>query len=229
VEESIVSERLAGAVDLRRTFLGLDATTDAYRVVHSEGDGLPGLIVDRYCEYAVVELFSFPMYRRVANIQAELKRLLGVEEVLVRADQRVQAAEGFVLPEDAPTGAHVKRSADRKSTVIAENGVRFQIDLTHGHKTGFFCDQRENRLALTRHAKGANILDLCCYSGGFGVYAAARGKAAHVTCVDLDDDAIALAQRNANLNKVPRNVFETVHADSFPYLRRHASSREGFY
>jgi 23S rRNA (cytosine1962-C5)-methyltransferase len=220
VEESIIGERLARAVALRRETLGLDAVTTAYRVVHAEGDGLPGLIVDRFEHFAVVELFSLPMFKRVELIKDELKRILGVQEVLARADARVQAAEGFVMAEDAPSGAQVTRSADRKSVVITENGVRFQIDLTHGHKTGFFCDQRDNRMMLSGFTPGKEVLDLCSYSGGFGVYAATLGKAADVTCVDLDEDAIALAQRNANLNKVSKSIFHTAHSDVFPYLRQ---------
>jgi 23S rRNA (cytosine1962-C5)-methyltransferase len=222
VEESIIGERLARAAALRREVLGLDATTSAYRVVHAEGDGLPGLMVDRFDHTAVVELFSYPMYRRVELIKEELKRILGVKEVLARADARVQEAEGFVMRETGgPVGAQVERTADRKSVVITENGVRFQIDLTHGHKTGFFCDQRDNRKMLTEFTAGKEVLDLCAYSGGFGVYAATLGKAKEVMCVDLDEDAIALAQRNANLNKVPRGMFSTAHSDVFPYLRQY--------
>ncbi len=220
VTEGLIGERLAAAVKLRREEFDLDKTTDAYRLVHAEGDGLPGVIIDRLGEYAVVELFSFGMYRRAEYLRKTLKELLGVKDVLVRADERICAAEGFVLGENAPSGPQRARSADRRSTVINENGVRFQIDLTHGHKTGFFCDQRDNRLALSRHTAGKSVLDLCCYSGGFGVYAATLGKADNVMCVDLDEDAIALAQRNANLNKVPRSVFATTHSDSFPYLRQ---------
>jgi 23S rRNA (cytosine1962-C5)-methyltransferase len=220
VDESIIPARVAAAAALRRETLGLDKVTSAYRVVHAEGDGLPGLIVDRFEQYAVIELFSFPMYRRVDAIREELKRVLGVKEVLVRADLRVQANEGFVMAEDAPGGAQVQRSPDRKSVVITENGVRFQVDLTHGHKTGFFCDQRENRLGLTEFTPGEEVLDLCSYSGGFGVYAAVKGKASAVMCVDLDEDAIALAQRNANLNKVPRTTLQTAHSDAFPFLRQ---------
>jgi 23S rRNA (cytosine1962-C5)-methyltransferase len=218
--EAIIAERLAEAVRLRRDLLGLDNLSDAYRVVHAEGDGLPGLIVDRFGEYAVVELFSYPMFLRIEAIREELKMLLGVKEVLVRADERVQEAERFSLDEDSPAGPQERRSPDRKSTVITENGLRFQIDLTHGHKTGFFCDQRDNRRGITQFTEGRQVLDLCAYSGGFGVYAAALGKAAGVTCVDLDEDAIALAQRNANLNKVPRGTLSTVHSDVFPYLRQ---------
>jgi len=219
-DESLINERLAAAVRLRRDVLQLDKSTDAYRVVHAEGDGLPGLIVDRLGEYAVVELFSFGMHRRAEQVSEELKMLLGVKHVLVRADERICEAEGFHMDADAPAGPQRERSPDRKSTIITENGVRFQIDLTHGHKTGFFCDQRDNRLALSRFTPGAHVLDMCCYSGGFGVYAATLGKAASVMCVDLDEDAIALAQRNANLNKVSRDILQTSHADSFPFLRQ---------
>ena len=176
VTESLVPERLGEAARLRRDVLELEKSTDAYRVVHAEGDGLPGLIVDRYGPYAVVELFSFPMWRRAETLREELKMLLNVKEVLVRADARVQEAEGFALGDDAPLGPQEDRSPDRKSTVVTENGVRFQIDLTHGHKTGFFCDQRENRLGLTRFTPGMRVLDLCAYSGGFGVYAATLGR-----------------------------------------------------
>ena len=220
VDESIIPQRLAAAVDLRLNQLGLDTTTNAYRVVHAEGDALPGLIVDRFGDFAVIELFNFPMFRRAETIAAELKKLLKVKEVLIRADQRVQDNEGFVVAQDAPSGAQKHRSADRKSTVITENDVRFQIDLTHGHKTGFFTDQRDNRLHLTEFSDGKDVLDLCSYSGGFGVYAATLVNANHVTCVDLDEDAIALAQRNANLNKVDKKSFDTAHSDAFPYLRQ---------
>jgi 23S rRNA (cytosine1962-C5)-methyltransferase len=220
VDEGLIEARLAGAIAMRTGTLNLDRTTNAYRLVHAEGDGLPGLIVDRLGEHAVVELFSYPMHRRIDMIRRALLAFAPVKEVLVRADERVQAAEGFSLDAEAPKGPQEARSPDRKSTVVTENGLRFQIDLTHGHKTGFFCDQRENRLALTQFTAGKHVLDLCAYSGGFGVYAAALGKAEAVTCVDLDEDAIALARRNANLNQVPRSVLETVHADAFVYLRQ---------
>ncbi|HEY4330572.1 MAG TPA: hypothetical protein VGN88_12610, partial [Phycisphaerae bacterium] len=132
VSEAIIAERLAEAVRLRHEMLGLPKVTDAYRVVHAEGDGLPGLIVDRYHDFAVVEIFSFPMFRRMEAIGEELKMLLGVKEVLFRSDVRVQGAEGFEMPDEAPMGPTGERSPDRKSTIVTENGVRFQIDLTHG-------------------------------------------------------------------------------------------------
>ena len=218
-DERMIEARIAGALAMRRDLLRLDTSANAYRLVHAEGDGLPGLIVDRFDGFAVVELFSFPMFRRMEMIRKVLLSFEPIREVIFRADERVQLAEGFALGGEAPAGPTAQRGADRRSTQIVESGLRFQIDLTHGHKTGFFCDQRENRLALTHLTAGKDVLDLCCYSGGFAIYAAALGKAEHVTAVDLDEDAIALAQRNANLNKIPRAQFETVHSDVFPYLR----------
>ncbi len=221
-DEAMLEGRVRQAVELRQGKLGLDRVTTAYRLVHAEGDGLPGLIVDRLGDYAVVELFSFPMFRRVEAITRVLRSFPMLKEVLVRADARMQDLEGFAVAGDAPTGPRGERRVgpDRKSTVVTENTLRFQIDLTHGHKTGFFCDQRDNRMGLTQFTPEANVLDVCAYSGGFGIYAATLGKAARVTCVDLDEDAIALAQRNANLNKVHKGQFDIAHADAFVYLRQ---------
>lgn len=227
IDETFIEQRIAAAARLRREILKLDDVSDAYRVVHAEGDALPGLMIDRFGDTAVAEVFNFPMFRRADAIREACKKVLGVTDVLIRADERVQNAEGFFTPGDAP-GATENRRADRKSTVITENGVRFQIDLTHGHKTGFFCDQRDNRRALTQFTPGADVLDLCCYTGGFGVYAATLGRASRVTCVDLDEDAIALAQRNANLNQVPRSVLSTAHSDVFPYMRQLQASNKQF-
>lgn len=224
-DESLIGERIAGAVALRREMLKLDETTNAYRVIHAEGDGLPGLIVDRFADYAVIEIFNYPMWRRTEAIAVWLKKHLGVSTVFTRADERVQHAEGFIAANAGPTR---ERTADRKSTVITENGVKFQIDLTHGHKTGFFTDQRDNRRMLCDFTAGKTVLDLCSYSGGFGVYAATLGKAEHVTCVDLDEDAIALAKRNANINNVPRGKFDTAHSDVFPYMRQLIEQKKQF-
>ena len=213
VDETFLETRLEKAIRFRRETLKLDATTNAYRITHAEGDGLPGLIIDRLGDVAVVELFSLAMHRRRQRIEQSLLVLLGVPRVIFRADSGVQATEGFFMQDRQNDGPH-------SSGIITENNLRFQVDLTSGHKTGFFCDQRDNRRRLTAFTADANVLDVCCYSGGFGIYAAALGHAAHVTAVDLDENAVALARRNANLNKIPQSRFATVHADSFPYLRQ---------
>src|SRR5271170_6941096 len=185
LDELFLDRRLEAAVKLRREILKLDQITDAYRVAHAEGDGLPGLIIDRLANAAVVELFSMAMFQRRERISEILMKLLPIEYVQFRADELIQNAEGFRLEN--------RDSRERNSQIITENKLRFQVDLAQGHKTGFFCDQRDNRLALTQFTADAQLLDMCCYSGGFGIYAAKLGGAANVTAVDLDENAIALA------------------------------------
>lgn len=214
-DESLLNQRVAQAVKFRRQVLALEGHTDAYRLIHAEGDGLSGLIADRFGQHVVIELFSLAMFRRLHKIQdAIVDAGLNVREFVVRADEHVMEQEGFTLPK-------VAARKDRAETVT-ENGVKFAIRMSRGHKTGFFCDQRENRLALTQFTPGKDVLDLCCYSGGFACYAATIGKAASVTAVDLDEKALEMAVQNAELNHAK---IAFTHADAFEFLRR--AQREG--
>ncbi|MGQ0634460.1 MAG: class I SAM-dependent rRNA methyltransferase [Planctomycetaceae bacterium] len=201
--------RLEQAVALRRDLLRLDTVTDACRVVHAEGDGLSGLIVDRYGDVLSAELFSLAMYQRSHALVVELSQILGTKHSVVRTAPQTHGQEGFVadpaVSPDCP-----------RDVVIHEGGVRFRVRFEGGHKTGFFCDQRDNRLRLATLCKGRSVLDLCCYTGGFSIAASKSGQAREVTGVDLDESAIALAKENARLNQVPVNF---VHADAFGYMR----------
>ncbi len=221
IDESFWRDGIDRAVALRES-LGLNNLTDAYRLVHAEGDGLSGLIVERYGPALVVELFSLGMYKRVHQLVDLIKQRLGPASslerpddtfddwrVIVRADEKIQRLEGFKLP--------AVHEADDQSVIIREHGLRYRVDMTGGHKTGFFCDQRDNRLRLAQLCKGARVLDLCCYTGGFGMCAKALGDAAEVTSVDLDENALALATKNANLNNLR---IKHAHADAFIYLRQ---------
>jgi 23S rRNA (cytosine1962-C5)-methyltransferase len=196
-EEDLVERRIRTAVAFRAS-LGIDA--DAYRVVNSEGDGLSGLVVDRYADVHAVEIFSLGMLRQIEGVKRVFPR------VHVTADERIQELEGFTLPfERAPEGV-----------VVTEGGVQYRVDFVRGHKTGFFCDQRENRKAVAALAKGKDLLDLCTYTGGFAV-AAAKAGARRVTGVDLDEKALETARQNARLNRVKADF---LHADLFNYLRQ---------
>ncbi len=221
VDDTFWRRRLADAVELRRR-LRLDETTDAYRLVHAEGDGLSGLIVERYADCLVLEVFSLGMFQRAAMIVDVLTELLGPATSLerpaatggawrsvVRADPSIERIERFhVDPDPAPGTAVV---------TIREHGVRYRVDVRGGHKTGFFCDQRDNRRRFAVLGRDADVLDLCCYTGGFSLCAKLLGQAREVTAVDLDESAIAIAKENANLNQTRINF---VHADAFPYLRQ---------
>ena len=150
------------------------------------------------------------MFRRLAMIQdALIDAGLRVRDFVVRADKDICRQEGFQLG----------KLAQKKdlAVTITENGVKFQVDLKSGHKTGFFCDQRDNRQALAALTAGKKVLDVCCYSGGFSCYAATQGKAAGVQGVDLDEAALEIAHANATLNEAQ---IDFTHADAFDFLRR---------
>lgn len=206
------------AVQLRTRILRLKECTDACRLIHAEGDDLSGLIVDHYGDVLSLEIFSLGMWRLLPELLPILHAAAGTRHHTVRVDERVQQQEGF--------SAETIRSKGLPASVkVVEHGVRFQIEFERGHKTGFFCDQRENRLQLARMVGDASVLDLCCYTGGFGLYAKVLGKAREVTCVDLDEHAIALAKRNANLNQVR---LDAVQADAFTYMRQMQSNERTY-
>jgi 23S rRNA (cytosine1962-C5)-methyltransferase len=211
-------ERITRAVGLRREVLDLDATTTAYRVVHAEGDGLSGLVVDRYDDVLSVEIFSLGMYQRIGPILELLGEAVGTKHFRVHVDERIALAEDF-------SGRPLASPQLPPRVTVVENGVRFRVHFEGGHKTGFFCDQRENRLNLARFCQDRSVLDVCCYTGGFGLYALVKGRARDVTCIDLDEKAVALARENANANQV-RPSF--VHADAFGYMRQMNANARAF-
>lgn len=205
VDERWFARRIAEAVALRREVLKLDEVSDAWRVVHSEGDGLSGLVVDRYGDLLVVEFFAAGMFRHREWIYDALRAQFPGCRFHSFAEEHVQKQESFDFRDSAGT----------EPAIISEYGVKFRADPAGAHKTGFFADQRENRQWLSQHVAGKRVLDLCCNTGGFGVYAKVRG-AEEVVGVDIDEDVIAIAKGNARLNDVR---LKFVQADIFPYLR----------
>lgn len=205
VDAGWFSRKIAEAVELRRNVLKLDAVTDAWRVIHAEGDGLSGLVVDRYGDLLVVEFFSAGMFRHREWIYEALREQFPGARFYSFAEEHIQKQESFDFRGSDPV----------PPAVITEYGVKFRADPAGAHKTGFFADQRENREWLSHQCAGKRVLDLCCNTGGFAVYAAVRG-ASEVVGVDIDQDVIEIAKGNARLNDV-RPKF--VQADIFPYLR----------
>jgi 23S rRNA (cytosine1962-C5)-methyltransferase len=206
VDEAFFARKIADAVKLRRDVLKLDAVTDAYRVVHSEGDGLSGLVVDRFADTLVMDYFSAGMFKQRDVIRRCLLQHFPDVQIYAFAEDHVQKQESFDL-------AHPPAP---KPTVIQEHGVRFHAAPGNKHKTGFFADQRDNRKALAEFCVGARVLDLCCNSGGFGIYAKAIGGASEVTGIDLDEEILEIAEQNARLNKVKLRFIQ---ADIFAWLR----------
>ena len=218
LDDAFFAAALERAVRFRREVLDLEKVTDAYRVVNSEGDGLSGLVVDRFASFAVVQLYSAGWYRKLKWLLPAVERILGAATVLVKADRDTEAHEGFRVRDFVAE----KLGDAELTTIVREGGLRFQVDLRHGHKTGFFCDQREHRSRVRGLASGKRVLDGCTYTGGFALNAA-LGGAAEVTAVDLDEKAIEVAKENARLNGLSIHL---LHADLFDFLRgAHAAAR----
>jgi 23S rRNA (cytosine1962-C5)-methyltransferase len=206
--DSFFAARIDKALELRRELFLLDKSTNAYRVAHDQGDGLPGIAIDRYDDAFVLEIYSLGMLQQAARIERAIKARFPEAVFVRRASPHTESMEGFKLKPGQP----LKRR-------ISENGVLFEVTPSGGYKTGFFCDQRDNRLALAQLCAGKQVLDVCSYTGGFGLYAKKLGGAGEVTCVELDPDNIDQLKRNAGINQVR---VEPVCVDAFPYLRQQA-------
>jgi 23S rRNA (cytosine1962-C5)-methyltransferase len=215
VDAAWFSRKIGEAVALRRDLLRLDEVSDAWRVVHSEGDGISGLVIDRYGDLLVVEFFSAGAFRHREWIYAALREEFPGSRLYSFAEEHVQKQESFDFrAPDAPA-----------PSVITEYGLKFRASPGSGHKTGFFADQRDNREFLSRFTAGRRVLDICCNSGGFAIYAKARGDAGEVIGIDLDEEILAIAEKNARLNNAK---VKFVQADLFHWLREAQQRGEQF-
>jgi 23S rRNA (cytosine1962-C5)-methyltransferase len=215
VDEAFFARKIREAVSLRRDLLRLDEVSDAWRVLHSEGDGVSGLVIDRYGDLLVVEFFSAGAFRYREWIYAALRVEFPGCRFYSFAEEHVQKQESFDFrAPDAPA-----------PSIITEYGLKFRASPGSGHKTGFFADQRDNREFLARFTTGKRVLDICCNSGGFAIYAKARGGAEEVIGIDLDEEILEIAEKNARLNHAK---VKFVQADLFPYLRDAAERGEQF-
>ncbi|OQY24729.1 MAG: 23S rRNA methyltransferase [Anaerolineaceae bacterium 4572_32.1] len=205
-----------------RALLDADPNTTAYRLVHAEADGLPGLIVDRYGDYLVVQFLILGMDRRKKEIADLLMEMAAPQGIVERSDASVRAQEGLpssvgLLCGDSPP--------DRLE--VLENGHSFLVDLRGGQKTGFYLDQRANRERLIAYCPDQTLLDVFCYSGGFSVYAAAAG-AERLTLLDSSADALALAGENLRLNGRDTGSDEFIAANAFQQLRLFRDQNRAF-
>ena len=213
--------RLASALALRKT-LGLDERAGATRLVNSEGDDLSGLIVDRYGEYLAVQVTALAMAVRLDTLCDALESLVAPRGILLRGAERGLAKlEGLSLVDRV-----VRGTAPAGAIFVHEHGLKFGVDLAEGQKTGFYLDQRDNRQAAARYARGRRVLDMFCYSGGFAVACAVSGGARSVLAVDTSAKAAALARANAELNGAANVTVEAV--DAFEKLDALTAAGERF-
>ncbi len=209
IDEAFFRRRLAEAWAYRQRLL---PSVVACRMVNGEGDMLPGLIVDRYGDILVLQTLTLGMERRKEMLTRLLQEVVPAAGIYERNDPTVRTLEG--LPRQAGWIAGARET----QVEIQEGAARFLVDVAHGQKTGFFLDQRENRLAVAALVKEQEVFDAFCYTGGFSIQAALAG-ARSVVAVDSSVDALALARRNAERNGVaPRCTF--VEANAFDELRR---------
>jgi 23S rRNA (cytosine1962-C5)-methyltransferase len=214
-------ERIESALRLRIETLGLIAPGTACRLVFSESDGLSGLIVDRFDRWIVAQFTSLSLASRRDVLLPILAELTGCEGIWLRTDRAMAEHEGLEIEESLAFG-----SAPPEPIPINEGGITYLVDLRGGQKTGFYLDQRDNRLALSRYARGRRVLDLFCYTGGFSLNALMPGGAEHALGFDSSGPAIELARRNAVQNGLGAARFEQ--ADAFEALETLRASHRQF-
>jgi 23S rRNA (cytosine1962-C5)-methyltransferase len=211
IDETFLARRLELAV-ARRTGLR-DELHDACRLVHSESDGLPGLIVDRYGDVAVMQLLSAGAEAWRGFWPGAIAKASGVTAVYERSDAEVRTLEGLAPRTGAVLG-------DPAGTVaMREAGITYEVDIARGQKTGFFLDQRDNRALAATLAEGASVLNLFCYTGGFTLAALAAGAGATLS-VDTSEEALEAGRRGVAANGFDESRARWMNADVFAYLRR---------
>jgi len=213
IDAGFFEQRLRRALELRQAIYD----RPFYRLLHAEGDGVPGLVIDRFDDTVTVQIGTAGMERQIEAIAAALEAVLKPRTVILRNDAPSRALEGLE--------SYVKTlKGEGRRIAVEENGARYIADLTEGQKTGWYYDQRDNRAFVARLAKGKTVLDAYSYTGGFGILAAKAG-AKEVVCLDSSAPALALAEESARANAV---TIKPVKADMFEELERLKAAGERF-
>ena len=218
---AVVAARVRAASALRED-AGVPAETDAYRLIHAEGDGLPGVIADRYGEWVVVQISVLGMERLLVPLADAIQAAVRPRGIWLRGGARHAKAEGLA------DGDRLLVGSEPPDTVwIRERGVGFGVDLRAGAKTGHFADQRENRARFAALCRGRRVLDAFCGTGGFALHALVNGGAASAMCVDGSTAALEGLRRNAARNAVKERITD-VEEDGFLAMRRLSGAGERF-
>jgi 23S rRNA (cytosine1962-C5)-methyltransferase len=212
INKKFLSQRFYDALSLRKSLFDI-SQTNAYRVINSESDFLPGLIVDYYSGYYVVQFLSAgtEYFRsQIIEIISEQKDCAGIYE---RSDTESRKKENLPIKKDKLLGSFIP-----ERILFKENGMSFYADIANGHKTGFYLDQRDNRQLLKDFSQGKNILNCFSYTGGFSVYAI-KGNANFITNIDSSSSALSLSDVNHSINDISSNKYENIEGDVFKILR----------
>lgn len=211
IDGDFFSRRISRALSIRESILS--GVTNAYRVLNGEGDFLPGLIVDRYSEFLVCQIFTAGMDGFKPLIVDALSKLLAAKGIFEKSEGRVRDEEGI-----EPSVGVLAGEPPPELIAIEENGFKFGVDVRRGQKTGFFLDQRDSRAMLSTIARDKTILNCFSYSGAFSIYALGGG-AKEVVSLDSSRPALELAERNLILNGFPIDGSELLKGDAFTYLK----------
>jgi len=222
IDVGFIRKRIERALQLRKAWID-QKTTNAYRVVHGESDGLPGLIVDRYADFLVIQCHTLGIEVLRDTIVEILNELMSPTGIWERSDVGTRRVEGLT---NFPTGL-VSGEEPPDLIEISENRALFGIDVRRGQKTGFFLDQRENRAALQGFSRDREVLNCFCYTGGFSVYAV-RGKAKRVVSVDESQPALDLVVHNLEMNRFDPQAHPCIAANVFDYLKHCKAEKQYF-
>jgi len=211
IDEKFFEKRILQALKLRRRFID-EKKTNAYRLINGENDFLPGLVVDKYADYLVVQFHTRGMEKFHKEIVVALKKIIDPKGIYERSSQRAKQVEGAGMVSGLISGEVPDLIK------IKENGLLFHVDVKNGQKTGFFLDQRDKRLAVQNASGGKTVLNCFSYTAGFSVYALSGGANKTVS-VDVSGEALELAKENVRLNKLNLKKCEFVCADVKDYLK----------
>ena len=217
IDREFIRQRITAALALRKRLIG---EREACRIMYSEGDYLPGLIADRYGNCLVLQFLTYGMEAMKDMVIELFDEIMKPEVIVLRNESRVRDLEGL------PRYKEILKGSLENLPVIREDGLLFEIDPYEGQKTGFFLDQRENRVSLKRYIGTGKGLDLFSFNGAWSMHLASAG--ADITCVDSSDRAIAQARRNAELNGLSSRVDFAVE-DVFAFLEKELRKGERIY
>ncbi len=231
IDKEFFRRKIKAAVEVRQR-LKVESHSNAYRLIHAESDGIPGLIVDRYDNMLVLQSLTAGSEFWKETIADILVEETGLQNIYERSDVEVRELEGLkpkcgVLRYSNTRNSDLPIEDQISNIVIDEYNLKFNVDIEHGHKTGFYLDQRHNRHRVGKFAEGRDVLNCFCYTGGFSIHALANG-AKSVLSVDSSADALSLLEENIALNTLPADRHTSLEGDVFQLLRKFRDANRSF-
>lgn len=221
IDKDFFRKKFLAASQFRKRIVDT-SQTNAYRIINSENDGLPGLIVDRYADYLICQFLSSGSDFHKKIITETLDEVFNPIGIYERSDVEIRIKEGL-----EPTKGTLSGKEPDDLILISENGLKFSVDVKNGHKTGFYLDQRDNRKLVSEFSRGKNVLNCFSYTGGFSVYALSSG-AKNLTQIEASESALDLSTKNIELNNPDDSKIENISGDVFEVLRKFRDERRTF-